>query len=52
MLKWISFGLALIGSLTTFVLKSRPYFLAYYLWRKTGNIAVLREVARFDRSTR
>ncbi len=52
MLTWISLSLALIGSFTTFVLKSRAYFLAYYLWRKTGNIAVLREVARFDRSIR
>ncbi|MGV9838933.1 hypothetical protein ACWDUL_32685 [Nocardia niigatensis] len=50
MLMWIPLGLTLIGSLTTFALKSRAYLLAYYLWRKTGDLAVLREVARFDRN--
>lgn len=49
MLTWFSMALMLVGSFVTLVLKSRAYVLAYCLWRKTGDIAVLREVARFER---
>ncbi|MGO4649178.1 hypothetical protein AB4305_30175 [Nocardia sp. 2YAB30] len=52
MLTWITLSLTVVGSLTTFALRSRAYLLAYYLLRKTGDLAVLREVARFDRSIR
>ena len=49
MLTWFSMTLMLIGSSVTLVVKSRAYVLAYCLWRKTGDISVLREVARFER---
>ncbi|GEM29560.1 hypothetical protein NN3_05670 [Nocardia neocaledoniensis NBRC 108232] len=52
MLTWISLGLTVAGSLATVVLKSRAYLLAFYLWRKTRDIEVLQEVARFDRIVR
>lgn len=52
MLTWITLSMTVIGSLTTVALRSRSYLLAYYLFRKTGDLAVLREVARFDRRVR
>ena len=52
MLTWMSLAVMLTGSLAATIVKIRAHLLALYLWRKTRNLAVLGEVARFERSVR
>lgn len=52
MLTWMSLAVILTGSLTAMVVKIRAYLLAVYLWHKTQNLDVLREVGRFERQIR
>jgi|APDOM4702015248_1054824.scaffolds.fasta_scaffold3209753_1 hypothetical protein len=52
MLTWMSIALMLTGSLGAMLVKVRAHLLAVYLWRKTGDLQVLREVARFERDIR
>jgi predicted Rossmann fold nucleotide-binding protein DprA/Smf involved in DNA uptake len=49
---WIAALLMLTGSLVAALVKIRAHLMALYLWRKTGDLKVLREVARFERLTR
>lgn len=48
MLIWISAVTALIASLGALLVKARAYLLAIYLWRKTSQLSVLRDVAEFE----
>jgi hypothetical protein len=52
MVSWITTVVMLAGSLVAALVKLRAYLMALYLLRKTGDLKVLREVARFDRLTR
>ena len=49
---WIAAVLMFTGSLVAALVKARSHLLALYLWHKTGDLNVLREVARFERRTR
>ena len=53
MVLWICTALvALISSVTGTAVAVRSYLLAVYLWRETGDIGVLRQVADFERRIR
>jgi hypothetical protein len=52
MLMWMWVALMLASALSAMLVKIRAHLLALYLWHKTRDLNVLREVARFERRIR
>jgi hypothetical protein len=49
---WMWVLLTVTGSVAAAIVKIRAHLLALYLWHKTQDLKVLREVARFERRMR
>ncbi|WP_155369759.1 hypothetical protein [Catellatospora vulcania] len=48
MLIWITSATALLAASGALLVEARAYLLAIYLWRKTRQLSVLRDVAEFE----
>lgn len=49
---WIYVLAGALSTVAGLIYKNRAYLFALYLWRKTGDLAVLRRVAEFERAIR